>query len=116
MIPTFNKLFKLCSSDLAQLMKEVDGIEPAEIEGREQDIDETLDEIREDNYLDPIYGFESRLDFKDWSERSRKPVTSKIFYEVDNLRSLIFTRAGISFPEQAKFSNMCTEHKIATGQ
>ena len=66
--------------------------------------------MREDNYLDPLYGFESRLEFKDWSERSRKPVTSKIFYEVNNLRSLIFTRAGISFPEKTQFESLCTEH------
>ena len=115
MVPTFNKLFKLASSELVQLMKEVDGVEPTEVEGRAEDIDETLDEVREDNYLDPIYGFEARLDFKEWQERSRKPVTSKIFYEVNNLRNLIFTRAGISFPESNKFTNMCAENEIATG-
>ena len=39
MVPAFNKLFKLATSDLAQLMKEVDGIEPTDFDGRAEDID-----------------------------------------------------------------------------
>ena len=95
MIPTFNKLFQLCTSDLIQLMKEVDGVCPEEASGKETEIQQTFEEIRESNYLDPIYGFDSRIDFKDWRERSRKPETALIFYEVNNLRSLAFVKAGI---------------------
>ena len=67
-VPVMNKLIKLCTSELAQLMLEVDHVAPSEVQGKAQDIDGTAESILDDYYLDPIYGSNSKLAFDQWLE------------------------------------------------
>ena len=87
-----------------------------DLEEKEQDIDYSCDEIREDNYLDPLYGDESKLSYEDWQARSRdKPEIAKVFYEAQNLRSLVFLKSGVEFPEKADFTKFCEANKVHLG-
>ena len=75
---------------------------------------DTVESIVEDCYLDPIFGTSSKLAYENWVENSSdKPEIAKIFYKVNNLRNLVFTKAGISFAESEQFAKLCTKHKIS---
>ena len=102
-VPTITKLIKLCTSELAQLMFEVDRVAPSEVQGKVKEIDGTAESIIDENYLDPIFDHNSKLQYEEWVEESKKPQITKVFYEVNNLRNLIFTKAGISFAESQQF-------------
>ena len=102
-VPTFTKLIKLCTTELAQLMFEVDRVTQSELQGKDKDINGTLDSIIDENYLDALFGHHSKLTYEAWIEESSKPQIAKVFYAVNNLRNLVFAKAGISHGESEKF-------------
>ena len=113
MVPAFNKLIKLCTSNIVTLMQEVDETHPMDLEEREEDMVSTYEEILEVNYLDPLYGDESKISYAVWCERTAdKPEVFEIFYQPEKLRSLTFLKAGIEFPEKAKFIEFCKEKNV----
>ena len=84
---------------------------PMDLEEKQADIKDVYEAIRETNYLDPIYGSDSKLTYEAWRERSsEKKEISKVFYEPQNLRALTFTRANIDFPESANFAKFCKDN------
>ena len=106
------KLIKLCTSELAQLMFEVDHIAPSEVQGKAKEINGTAESIIDDNYLDPIFDHNSKLHYEAWIEENKKPQIAKVFYQVNNFRNLIFTKAGISFAESEEFQALSSKHNI----
>ena len=93
------KLIKLCTSELALLMQEVDGTQKtSQTLGKEEVINATHNDIRNNNYLDPLFGANAKLSYEEWLDRSRsKPEISMLFYNSQMLRQLVFTRAAIDF-------------------
>ena len=86
-IPTMTKLIKLCTSELAQLMFEVDHVAPSEVQGKAKEIDGTAESIIDDNYLDPIFDHNSKLTYEAWVEANKKPQIAKVFFQVNNFRN-----------------------------
>ena len=67
--------------DLAKLMQEVDNVHPMDLEESAEEIDYTIDDIVDLNYLDPLYGDRSRLTYEEWVENSVKARrVSDLFY------------------------------------
>lgn len=68
--------------ELVTLMQEVDETHPMDLEEKQQDINYSIDDILEENYLDPLYGDESKLTYEVWRERSsQKKEIARVFYE-----------------------------------
>ena len=68
--------------ELVTLMQEVDETHPMDLEEKQQDINYSIDDILEENYLDPLYGDESKLTYEVWRERSsQKKEVARVFYE-----------------------------------
>ena len=68
--------------ELVTLMQEVDETHPMDLEEKQQDINDSIDDILEENYLDPLYGDESKLTYEVWRERSsQKKEVARVFYE-----------------------------------
>ena len=68
--------------ELVALMQEVDETHPMDLEEKQQDINDSIDDILEENYLDPLYGDESKLTYEVWRERSsQKKDVARVFYE-----------------------------------
>ena len=68
--------------ELVALMQEVDETHPMDLEEKQQDINDSIDDILEENYLDPLYGDESKLTYEVWRERSsQKKDVARGFYE-----------------------------------
>ena len=68
--------------ELVTLMQEVDETHPMDLEEKQRDINDSVDDILEENYLDPLYGDESKLTYEVWQERSSsKKDVARVFYE-----------------------------------
>ena len=53
-----------------------------DLEEKQRDINDSVDDILEENYLDPLYGDESKLTYEVWQERSSsKKDVARVFYE-----------------------------------
>lgn len=73
---------KFCTIELAQLMSEA-GVEKAatDLIAEEERILNILETIREENYIDPLYGHLSKMSYADWLEALKKTKSvSKIWY------------------------------------
>jgi len=70
--PVIAKLIKLVSVDLIQLIQDLDGDHPMDLEDKAEEIDYATDELLEENYLEPIYGTASRLSYEEWKAASLK--------------------------------------------
>ena len=68
-------------------MQEIDFLHPMDIEDKADDIDYAIDEIVEYNYLDQLFGDNSKLNYQEWKEQSiKKKAISLLWYEPENLR------------------------------
>ena len=68
-------------------MQEIDNLHPMDIEDKADDIDYAIDEIVEFNYLDQLFGDNSKLNYEEWkAESSKKKAISLLWYEPENLR------------------------------
>ena len=75
---------------------------PMDIEDQQDDIEYECEYISEINYVEAMFGVNAKLTYEDWTEKSNQiERVYKIFYEAQNLRSLVFTRVGIPFDESA---------------
>ena len=64
--------------------------------------------LKELNYVDPLYGLISRLNYLDWCKKTKENKNiAEVWYNPKNLRMLTFTRAGIDFAEQTAFKAFC---------
>ena len=109
----------LSTVDLAKLMQEIDNVHPMDLEDSAEEIDYTIDDIVDLNYLDPLYGDRSRLTYEEWIERSiAAKRVSEVFYRPQNMRMLVLTRADIkAAPADADdFTKVCEEHKVNLSQ
>ena len=97
-------------------MQEVDNLHPMDLEESAEEIDYTIDDIVDLNYLDPLYGDRSRLTYEEWVEHTVKARrVSDLFYNAQNMRMLVFTRADIkaALPADAEeFTKVCEEFKV----
>jgi hypothetical protein len=89
------KLVKLCTTDLVQLMNEVEGTHPMDLEDKETDIEYLTDDLLEGNYLEPIYAANSRLAYEEWLTQSKQKKISELWYVPQNLRMLVFCRVAV---------------------
>ena len=111
--PALTKLMNLCTLELVELMQEVDGTHPMDIEDKADDIDYAHDDLIEFNYLEQLYGTLSKLNYDEWMrESSKKKAISQIWYEPQRLRMLVFTKAGVEVPETEDFKSFCAKEKI----
>ena len=98
-------------------MQDVDETHPMDLEEKQSDINYAIDDILEENYLDPLYGDDSKLTYEAWQDRSSTlKEIAKVFYEPQNLRALVFTRANVEFPESADFVKFAKDNKVITGK
>ncbi len=100
-------------------MQEVDSVHPMDLEESAEEIDYTIDDIVDLNYLDPLYGDRSRLTYEEWIEHTQKAGrVSQVFYNAQNMRMLVFTRADIKAKpaDTDSFTKLCEENKINLSQ
>ena len=68
--PSINKLVQLCTVELVFLMQEVDELHPMDLEDKVDEIDYAMDPIRDINYIEPLYGNQSRLSYQEFVAQS----------------------------------------------
>ena len=95
-IPIMNKVLGLVSIDLARLCKDIDDFEPTEdVLKRVDDITASFEQIREDIFIEFVYGNESRLQEETWKTIVASEKIADWLFNPQMLRALIFDRAGI---------------------
>ena len=70
--PVIAKMIKLVTVDLMQLIQDIDGDHPMDLEDKAEEIDYATDELLEEYYLEPIYGTANRLTYEEWKASSLK--------------------------------------------
>ena len=119
--PCISKLMHLTTIDLVKLMAEVDGTHAMDLEEKENDIDYSVEEMVDLNYLDPLYGNKSKMSYEEWLDASeRMKQISSIWYDPQTIRMLTFHRAGITAEDGVgadksdfdKFSELCGANKV----
>ena len=96
-------------------MQDLDEVHPMDLEDKADDIDYSIEDIHELNYLDPLYGSSSRMSYQEWISQSESTkAISKIWYEPENLRQLVFFRAGIksSDADAAAFKKLAEQANV----
>ena len=122
-----------CTVDLVKLMREVDQIMkiPVELEGREAEIDNQMEDILElkkdrveitRSYdLDPLYGNRGKLRYDAWVDQSVTSPTpsgettrciANIWYNPQNIRMLVFHRAAIEVLEKKDVGDFACRGQI----
>ena len=82
--PAIENLIKMSTIGVTQLMQEVDGEHPMDLEDKADEISYTLEDLLNDNYLDPLFGHASRKSYEEWvSESGRNRNISGIWYEAN---------------------------------
>ena len=94
-LPNLSKLIKLVSSDLAQLMEEVDEEHPMGMEDKAEDIDYQCEALIEDFYLDPVFGDNSRLEYLEFVKAHRPGKVHNVWFDPQALRMLTFHKAEL---------------------
>ena len=111
----------LTTIDLVKLMAEVDGTHAMDLEDKENDIDYSVEETVDLNYLDPLYGTKSKMSYEEWLDATERcKAVNKVWFDPQTIRMLTFFRAGISAEDgvgadQADFEDfqkLCTENKV----
>ena len=116
--PIIYKLIRLCTIELVQLMKEVDGINTDDLvdDIKLEAIGGDCEDMLEANYLEPLYGTISRMSHVNWMSNSWKTkAIAKVWYEPQNLRLLAFTRVGVASEEVTAFELFCETNKVDIG-
>ena len=72
-----DKHFSLASLDLVKLMKDIDEVEPMDLAEKEEDIVYCFETIREEVFLDIVYGASSRLEAGEWRLKVANESNSK---------------------------------------
>uniref|UniRef100_A0A7S3I0M2 Uncharacterized protein n=1 Tax=Favella ehrenbergii TaxID=182087 RepID=A0A7S3I0M2_9SPIT len=111
----------LTTVGLVKLMADVDDTHAMDLEDKESDIDYAVEEMVELNYLDPLYGSNSKMSYMEWLEKSEcvKQI-SQIWYTPQTVRMLTFHRAGISASDGVgadkkdfdDFAALCSSNKV----
>ena len=114
--PALTKLINLVTVELVQLMQE-SGYEDVEEIEEEQEIEYAIDDMIDQNYLDPLFDADSKLSHEEWMKKSNQSANQVmlIWYQPQALRALTFLRVGKDFEEKAAFNNFCNENKIVLG-
>ena len=76
--PAISKLMHLVTIDLVKLMAEVDGTHAMDLEEKENDIDYSVEEMVDLNYLDPLYGNKSKMSYEELGLDKMKNILSTI--------------------------------------
>ena len=75
-------MIQLCTLELVTMMQEVDESHPMDLEEKDQDIDYASDDIREVNYIDTIFGDQSKMTYGEWRDTChQKAEIREIFYK-----------------------------------
>ena len=104
------KIIKLCTTELIELMQEVDQITATvQIdEEKKRDMKDKIEEMIELNYVDPLYGRISNLNHEYWGElQSSLKRVGKVWFDSQQLRMLTFTRMDIETEETEEFKKFC---------
>ncbi len=103
--PSINKLVQLCTVELVFLMQEVDELHPMDLEDKVDEIDYAMDPIRDINYIEPLYGNQSRLSYQEFVAQSEsKKNINQVWYQPNVLRNLVFTKVELPIEEAEKKS------------
>ena len=89
------KLIKLATTELTDLMTEIDGISSYGLNENliSEKVESVCHTLLYDNYMDPIFGHESRISQDEWLTAStRKPEIGSVWYKPQSLRNLIEKR------------------------
>ena len=86
-----------------------------DLEEKQQEISDSIDEIIQENYLEPLYGVKAVLTNEEWQKGSISNNVARVFYKPQNLRARVFTRAIVDSAESAEFTKFPKENKIKTG-
>ena len=94
--PIMNKVLSLASIDLARLCKDIDDVEPMEdVLKREDDISASFEQIREDIFIEFVYGNDSRLEAEKWKKIVASEKIADWLFNPQMVRALIFDKTGI---------------------
>ena len=97
-IPVFSKLCNLVTVDVFTLANQHGGVSIIYNEGECKNLvdKDKLEELREDVWLEEVYGAQSRLPNQDWLNKvSEKKGKASWIYEPNNLRTKLFEMASI---------------------
>ena len=97
LIPVFNKMSKLVTKDIFTLTRKCGETNFAFGEGDIRKLldDENLEVIREEQWLDEVYGISSRLANNVWLEKVS--TAGKWIFSAVELRKKIFSNAGVAY-------------------
>jgi len=112
---------QLTTVDLVKLMAEVDGTHAMDLEDKENDIDYSVEDTVDLNYLDPLYGTKSKMSYEEWLDvTERTKAVNKVWFDPQAVRMLTFHRAGITAEDGVgadkadfdNFASLCAENKV----
>ena len=95
-------------------MLEVDGeTPPIDLVAQQKAIKDVFEDVLEWNYRTPIWGLTARHYYPEWKKRScKKNQIANVWYNPQNLRCLVMTRAGIDFPESENFKSFISANHV----
>ena len=90
-----DKHLNLTTLDLAKLMADIEGVEPMDLAERSEDIEYSFETIREEVFLDIVFGSDSRMSAETWIESVAHERVKGWIFDPQMTRSLIFDKTGI---------------------
>ena len=88
---------------------------PMDLEDKDGEVQEFLGDIIENNFLEPIFGVDSRLSYDEFvSKVCESKAFHKLFFKPQNLRMLIMHKLNIRDVAQdhLEFNKIAFEHNI----
>lgn len=92
--PAFEKMCLLATVHLFEFTRDFSGVE-CPFEDNFDKLRAQHEDLREDRFLEEVYGYESHLPYKAWCEIVQKK--SKWVLESEDLRVAVFKQAGIKY-------------------
>ena len=91
----FDKHLKLTTLDLISMMIDIEGVEPMDLAEKAEDIEYSFETIREEVFLDTVFGSNSRLDANVWIPTVAAERIKGWVFDAQMCRCLVFDKTGI---------------------
>ena len=90
-----DKHLRLATLDMVSLITDIEGTEPMDLSSKTADIEDSFSIIREDIFLEIVYGNDSKSDAEKWIKIvGSKPIAGWTF-NAQMARSLVFDKSGV---------------------
>ena len=95
--PVFDNLVKFALTDLTKLMIDIAQIHPMDLEDRDGEVQDFMGDIIENNFLEPIFGVDSRLSYDEFVNKvCLSKAFNKLFFKPQNLRMLVMHKLNVT--------------------